>query len=253
MNATSASATAHRHRTNARHTAPTPDRTNGEANNLGPRPAAWLDDPDEAALSDDNGHEQPFAYDSGPENELRDATTTSPHAPFAADIAMKPTWMGDTGLQDDHLATWRLAEQQFDLKNTPPKAPKAHQGGDAPLDFDKKFLAEKNFKGKYIGRKKGFVYKRADDNVGDFPDAPPTLAPITIKISLDDLFHAISSLPLRCPIDAFHLQPLEGPTIQRASRIRNPDGSRHKHPSRRQLAIVNLPVQIHTLISKTAP
>ena len=125
MNAASAGAIAQRYRTNARNTAPTPDRTDGEASNPGPRPAAWLDDPDDAALSDDNVYEplneQPFAYDSGPENELLDTTTAPPHAPLAADIAMDPTWMGDTGFDDAALHRWRAAEAWCGLKESTAK------------------------------------------------------------------------------------------------------------------------------------
>ena len=56
---------------------------------------------------------------------------------------MKPTWMGDSGFADEHLSTWRKAEDQFELKNEPPTKTNNAEA-DSP-NFDLKFEPCKNF------------------------------------------------------------------------------------------------------------
>ena len=68
--------------------------------------------------------------------------------------------MGDTGFQDEHIAVWQHAENQFDIKNAPPKLPKKLEHVIGPSDFDNKFKPEKKSKGKFLGSKQGFAYKR---------------------------------------------------------------------------------------------
>jgi len=131
----------------AQHSAPKPERTDGEASNPGPRPAAWLDEPDDAALSDCSGYDpidqQPFDYDSGSENALLDATFAVPLTPLDADIAMHPTWMGDTGFDDSALHRWRAAESWCGLKENAAR-PKRNNTQTAmsmpPLPADSSFV-----------------------------------------------------------------------------------------------------------------
>ena len=58
--------------------------------------------------------------------------------PFAADVdALAPSWMGDSGFNDDFLAVWRKAESQFDIKNNPPKPIKDLKADRNSDDFEK--------------------------------------------------------------------------------------------------------------------
>ena len=85
---------------------------------------AELDDP--AADHTDHGPQPPPL--------LADVTRASP----AVAATLAPTWMGDTGFQNEHLAAWRKAGQQLDLKNAPPKPPKLKVKSNAlpgPLEF----------------------------------------------------------------------------------------------------------------------
>ena len=66
--------------------------------------------------------DQPFAHDSGPEEDLQHESAASLHAASSADVAMKPTWMGDTGFDDALLCRWRAAEAWCGLKENTAKA-----------------------------------------------------------------------------------------------------------------------------------
>ena len=60
-------------------------------------------------------------------------------------------------------------------------------------------------------------------------------------------------LPFLCPPPADTPALTDCTTTHRASRKRNPDGTRYKQISRRQLAIQKLPTQIDSLIKRFAP
>ena len=84
----------------------------------------------------------------------------------------------------------------------------------------------------------------------------PTLLPPdppVIVVSLNEYIEAISMLPFMCPPVADEPCYADSPIARRASRRRNPDGTRYKQTPRRQCAIQKLPVQISLLISKVAP
>ena len=54
--------------------------------------------------------------------------------------------MGDTGFQDEHVAVWQRAGNQFDIKNAPPKLPKKIDHDIGFCNFDKKCKPESNSK-----------------------------------------------------------------------------------------------------------
>ena len=110
--------------------------------------------------------------------------------------SLASSWMGDIGFQDEHVGAWRRAETQFDLKNVPPKTPKHKEPLGAKDDMDKKFRAEKNFKGKFLGSRSGFIYRKGDDDmVGYYPDNPPTPVKPIIRVCIHSFLDAISLLP----------------------------------------------------------
>ena len=66
-------------------------------------------------------------------------------------------------------------------------------------DFSLKFPPEKSFKGKHLGNKPGYFYGHGEDGIGYYPDDAALKKPKPIKISINDLFDLISSLPLLEP------------------------------------------------------
>ena len=113
---------------------------------------------------------------------------------------------------------------------------------------------KKTSKGKCLGSRIGFAFKKGDNEmVGYYSDRPPTPVKPIIRIYINSLFDSISMLHY-LPPQATDVQP-QGPTpsTRRDSRKRNPDGTRVKPQSRKQLAIANLPTQIDDAIAKAAP
>jgi len=110
-----------------------------------------------AKLAIDNSDSDGWPHDDSLSAQLSPPPSTPPHDDDAADLvtnlsldvplppqtclmtdALAPSWMGDTGFQDEHLDAWRRAETQFDLKHVPPNTPKHQEPLSANNDFDKR-------------------------------------------------------------------------------------------------------------------
>ena len=183
------------------------------------------------------------------------ALSPAPDAPHSllSPVVPSPSWMGNTGFQDDHVALWQRAENQFDIKNVPPKLPKNINCDIRPSDYDNKFKPENKSKCKFLGSKKGFAYKKGEDGIGYYPDVPSQPAPIVIRVSIADFIDASSVVPDLPPAPEPDQMQVEQISTRRARRNRNPDGTRAKHQSRKQRAIANLPLQVETVIAKGSP
>ena len=86
------------------------------------------------------------------------------------------------------------------MRNVPPKTSKHNEPPSAKDDKDKKFRAEKKFKGKFLGSRIGFIYKKGDDDmVGYYPDNPPTPVKPIVRICINSFLDSISMLPYLPP------------------------------------------------------
>ena len=167
-------------------------------------------------------------------------------------VALSPSWMGNTGFQDDHAALWQRAENQFDIKNVPPKLRRTPTATLSLLTSIRNLSLRRISKANFWAVKRDCLQERRRWH-WLLPRCPFAACPYRHSSFYRSTSSMLFLLPYLPPAPEPDQMQVDQGSTRRASRKRNPDGTRARYQSRKQRAIANLPLQVETVIAKGSP